>query len=98
MWLPSNIPPQHAPEDKVTQSQLNAWAQNSYALSLSEAASVGYTGVFTGDAKGHQSVFVGEVSRYVEIAVAGGRRERWGVALRLVVSVTDFDGAVSLTL
>ncbi|MGN6561475.1 MAG: hypothetical protein ACTHMU_02340 [Thermomicrobiales bacterium] len=76
--------------------QLNNWAQESYSMEVSAAASLGFpVGNFATSAQ-HQALLFG-VSRWKDVT-AGGHSYRFGVALRVIIVVNEIkvDGALTL--
>lgn len=78
-------------------ADLTDWEQYSWTLTAEEAAEVGFTlGSVSQSAK--SQVFVREFSRTTTVESPGNPQERWGIAVRLVIEATGFDGHAKLTL
>jgi hypothetical protein len=82
--------------DPPTADQLDNWAQEAYSLDVSAAASFGFP-VDNLSASQRQQALMFGVSRWRDVT-AGGDTYRFGVALRVLIVVSDIKGGDSLTL
>lgn len=82
---------------ELTLRDLADWEQYSWTLTADEAIQLGFTlGSVSQSAK--SQVFVREFSRTTQVERPPGPPERWGIAVRLVIEATGFDGHAKLTL
>jgi len=81
-----------------TPSELDDWEQHFYTLSETGAAKLGFT-VGEVSASGSIKVVVAETSRSKTITADDGKTQmRYGVALRLVIRATSFEGSTEFNL
>jgi hypothetical protein len=79
-----------------TVDQLNNWAQESYSLDVSAAASLGFPVGNLATSTQRQALLFG-VSRWTDVTT-GGHSYRFGVALRVIIVVSEIKGNGGLTL
>lgn len=78
-------------------TQLSRWETQSWSLGVDYAAKLGFP-MAGGEISGAERIFLQEFSRSKDVDAGGGLKVRYGVAVRLLVRVSEMRTAMSLTL